>query len=162
MPNDLPQLPPLDAHGLLPPGVYDCLLEDVERLFGQFQRSDRRLRLFAHLREYIDQLQKAEIKAQVIIDGSFVMGCVDEPEDIDVILVLPPEWSLQGELKPFEYNLVGRKRVRVRFGFDVLPVDAGTDAERERIAFFQQTNPKWRRQLNLPLAERKGLLRITP
>ena len=159
MPNDLPQLPSLDAHGLLPPGVYDCSLEDVERLFGQFQRSDRRLRLFAHLRDYIDQLQKAGIKAQVIIDGSFVMGCVDEPDDIDLVLVLPADWDFSVDLPPYRYNLIAKHRVGRRYGFDLIVVAADSSAETQWTDFFQGIGPKWR---HLPRSadDRKGVLRI--
>jgi hypothetical protein len=83
----------LDDRKLLPPGVHDASVKEVEELFGRFQRSDRRPRLFAKLRDYVEELQGAEIPGSIIINGSFVMACVDEPEDIDLVLALPTEWN---------------------------------------------------------------------
>jgi hypothetical protein len=35
------------------------------------------------------------------VDGNFVMRCVDEPDDIDVVLVLAADWDLSAELQAF-------------------------------------------------------------
>jgi hypothetical protein len=43
----------LDDRKLLPPGVHDASLQEVEELFGRFQRSDRRPKLFRKLRDYL-------------------------------------------------------------------------------------------------------------
>lgn len=76
----------LDDRKLLPPGVHDVSLKEVEELFGRFQRTDRRPRLFRKLHDDLKSHGQAEVVGSVIIDGSLVMGCVDEPEDIDLIL----------------------------------------------------------------------------
>ena len=46
-------LPSLTDHGLLPEGVHRLTIEQVEMLFGRFQRSERRCRLFAKLKEFL-------------------------------------------------------------------------------------------------------------
>ncbi len=74
-------------------------MDEVKNMFGIFQRSDRRQRFFNKLSEYINSLRKADCGQSLLVDGSFVMACIDEPDDIDVILVLPAEWDMLAELK---------------------------------------------------------------
>lgn len=99
-----------DDRGLLPPGVHEASWEVVEEQFARFQRTDRRLKLFGKLRDYAREVKRSGCGTGIVIDGSFVMPCVDEPEDIDVILVLPADWDLSADLKPYQYNLVSKRR----------------------------------------------------
>jgi hypothetical protein len=89
---------------LLLPGVHDVTMDTVKEQFGRFQKSERRMTLFAKLTEYVDAVKKAACGQSVIIDGSFVMACIDEPDDIDLVLVLPPDWDMQADLKPYQYG----------------------------------------------------------
>lgn len=155
-------LPALTEYRLLPIGVHDFTLVEVEVLFGGFQRSERRRGLFAKLVEYMDELKSAGWNARVMVDGSFVMPAVEEPEDIDVILVLPEDWDMASEIRPFEYNLIARKRTRRLYGFDVFAVRARSPEEQAMIAFFQQVNVKWNEPLGLPAGLGKGIVRIAP
>lgn len=155
-------LPPLTEHRLLPPGVHDASLADVEALFGVFQRSERRRRLFAKLLEYVDDVRRAVRGARVMVDGSFVMAAVDEPEDIDIVLVLPADWDMACELRPFEYNLISRRRTRRLYGFDAFAVRAGSPEETNIVEFFQEVGPKWRAPFGLPAGLRKGIIRLAP
>jgi len=43
-----------------------------------------------------------------------------------LILVLPADWDMFRDLRPFEYNVVSRARTRKTYGIDVTPVTAGT------------------------------------
>src|SRR5262245_43049395 len=43
-------------------------------------------------RTALEAITQAGCGTSVILDGSFVMACVDEPDDIDLILILPPDW----------------------------------------------------------------------
>jgi len=90
----------LDERKLLPAGVHDASLEEVEALFARFQKSERRMRLFGKLRDYLAAVKRAGCGSAVILDGSFVMACVDEPDDIDLALVLPADWDTTAALKP--------------------------------------------------------------
>src|SRR5262249_35341387 len=103
---------------------------------------------------------KAGWDATVILNGSFVMECVDTPSDIDLVLVLPPGWNMNAELKPFEYNLVSRKRVRREYRIDAFAVRAGSQEEQQWLRYFQQLNPKWNQKLRVPLETKKGLIKI--
>src|SRR5436305_9676904 len=99
-------MPELTELGLLPPGVHTLSLEQVGVLFGGFQRSDRRLVLFERLRQYVTALRKTGTALAVVVDGSFVMRGVDEPGDIDLLVVLPQGWDRAAELSPHVYNLL--------------------------------------------------------
>ena len=101
-----------DERGLLPPGVHDASLDELDQYFGRFQRTDQRISLCKKLKEYITALRLAEIKCSLIIDGSFIMTGVDEPDDIDLVLVLPLEHDVKADLAPAAYALVSKKRVQ--------------------------------------------------
>jgi hypothetical protein len=153
-------VPTLDDQGLLPPGIHHLTMEQIEKLFGRFQRTDRRPRLFKKLREYVDELRATGWKVQLFVNGSFVMGRVDEPDDIDLIVVLPKGWNTAAELRPFEYNLLSKKRTRRKFGFDVFPVQKNSKDQRRMVRFFQGVSMKWGELLGLPPRSKKGLVRV--
>ena len=92
----------LNEFGLLPPGVHDYTLEDIADTFGRFQRSDVRLKLMERLRGFVESVGKVDAEIQILIDRSFIMGNVDEPGDIDVILILPANWDFSADLPPFK------------------------------------------------------------
>ena len=108
----------------------------------------------------MEELRRAQIRGWLIVDGSFVMGCVDEPDDIDVILVLAKDWDLTADLRPFQYNLVSKRDVKRKFPFDIFPVLAGSDAERNWTEYFQQINIKWYEPFGFEVGSRKGLVRV--
>lgn len=152
----------LNPHGLLDPGVHDQSLDEVAALFGQFQRSDRRPRLMRTLRTVAADVWSVDPRIEVLVDGSFVMGRVDEPEDVDVLLVCPPGWDRAAERRPFEYNALSRRVVQRQHGFDVFVAVAGEAQGVELRAFFQQVSPRWCRQLNMPTDTSKGLVKLRP
>jgi hypothetical protein len=117
--------------------------------------------LFAKLKEYAEEVGKAASGAAVIVDGSFVMGGVDSPDDIDLILVMPDGWDFTAELKPFEYNIASNRMVRKRYGFDVRVVRANSPELEEWVEFFSQVNVKWCVSLGIPFGTKKGLVRIS-
>lgn len=151
----------LDNRKLLPAGVHESSLEEVEAHFGRFQRSDRRMTLLANLRDYVAAVKRASCGTSVIINDSFVMACVDEPEDIDLILVLPSDWDLAADLKPFQYNLVSKRRVKKQYSIEVFPVVPRSRDEQEMIAFFCQVNTKWCNRFGWPDDSAKGIVRVT-
>lgn len=150
----------LDEFGLLPDGVHDCSMEDIEQTFGRFRGSEARVILFARLKHYFEDLQKWRPGAVMIVDGSFVMGCVEAPGDVDLLVVLPPAWDLEAELCPVEYNLLSKRRTKAAYGFDVIVAPADTQAEQEWKEFFRQVNPKWRQEINPQLPATKGILKV--
>ncbi len=150
----------LDEHGLLPDGVHDCSMEEIEERFGRFNGKETRVGLFAKLKEYFDELQTWHPDAVMVVDGSFVMGCVDEPEDIDLLIVLPPGCNTNADPRPIEYNLLSKRVLKKRFGFDVFTAPAGSVAENEWLDFFRQVNIKWHQTLGRSLPPTKGILKV--
>jgi len=144
-------IPALNEYGLLPPGTYDCTLAEIEQHFGQFQRSDRRCILFARLARFLREVAKVEFAVAIVIDGSFVTA-KDEPNDIDLVLILSERHDFAAELRPFEYNVVSKKRVLREYGFDIVIDGVGTVALTEHLEFFSRV----REHADVS----KGLLRV--
>src|SRR5204863_159684 len=86
----------LDDRKLLPHGIDEASLAEVEEHFARFQKSDRRIKLFRTLRDFLTAVKKAGCGTGVILNGSFMMACADEPCAIDLILVLPQPPAVQG------------------------------------------------------------------
>jgi hypothetical protein len=146
-------IPDLDAEGLLPEGLHDCTLDEVEERFGQFQRSDRRVRLVAELRKYCAELKDVGIARFIVVDGSFVTA-KEEPGDIDILLAVRADADLSQDLRPFEYRAVSKRKVKQRYPFDLLVAPEATEAYEKQLAFFSQVKER--------PGLRKGLLRVTP
>jgi hypothetical protein len=146
-------IPDLDAEGLLPEGLHDCTLDEVEARFGQFTRSDRRVDLVRHLRTYCTELKGVDVAGFLVLDGSFVTA-KEEPGDIDILLALRSDADLAQDFRPFEYNALSKRRVKARHPFDLLVAPEATEAYEKHLAFFSQV--KGRPGL------RKGLLRVAP
>lgn len=157
-------LPPFNEYGLLSPGIHDATLQEIEERFVPAHSAQRR-KLFADLREFVESLWKTNGAILVIINGSFVMPQVDGelgPSDIDLMLVLPANWNFDAVLRPHDYNLLSKFRVRKRRHFHLFVVAAGSDDEQRSIDFFSQVNPKWWPVLGLPPELHKGIVKVTP
>jgi hypothetical protein len=146
-------IPALNADGLLPEGIHDCTLIEIRDRFGAFQRSDRRCRLFERLERYIAAARASAIVVAVIVDGSFVTA-IDEPSDVDVIVVLRKDHDFGATLRPMEYNVVVSGSIRRIFRIDALVTVDGSENLADFIEWFEQVR-------NRP-GIRKGLLRVTP
>jgi hypothetical protein len=146
-------IPELDDHGVLPPGVYDCSLDELQERFGRFEVSERRVALCARLAEFCTEARGTPIIVEIIVDGSFVTSKA-EPNDIDLVVVLSADHPEGEQLRPFEYNLLSRRRVRRSFGFDVLVARAASAEYHQYIEFFAQVR-------GAPDIT-KGLLRVRP
>lgn len=112
-------IPKLDDDGFLPEGVHECSLDELQQRFGGAQHLDQRSVLFAKLEQYIQELRSTGMVAGLVVDGSFVTNKV-EPNDIDLVLILPENHDFAADLRPFEYNVLSRRRVHKRYAFDVL------------------------------------------
>lgn len=148
-----------DLHdGVLPEGIHECTIDEVAQMFGQFRRTDQRPRLTEKLRQYVEAARQAEIAEAVIIDGSYVTA-KESPGDIDLLLVLKPDFNLQEELRPLEYNVQSKRMVKRLYGFDVLIAQSGSEALEKFTEFFSHVKLEDPEQMTSQ--RRKGLLRIT-
>ncbi len=143
-------LPPLEQNGLLPPGVHDATMDEVEATFG---RGSTRWGLMAKLREFVTELQQWRLTDELLIDGSFVTG-EPNPHDIDLLLVFPIDYDEGRDVSPYEYNLRSHRMVKKRFGFDLFAVKPNTPRCLKLIDLFSQVK-------NRP-GEIKGIVRLRP
>src|SRR6266849_6080930 len=142
---------------VLPEGTHECTMEEVDQVFGRFWRSDRRMRLTDKLRRFVEEARQSGIVAAVVIDGSYITAKA-EPSDIDLIVALRPDFDLAQELRPFEYNIQSRRRVKEVYRFDLRVAQDGSPLYEEHLAFFacmRSDDPE-----QITSQTRKGLLRI--
>ena len=144
-------IPPFNEYGWLPEGVHDCTLEEAGARFGGFQRSDRRPTLWARFVEFVSEAQACGLIEAVVVDGSFVTA-EPAPQDIDLVLVVTAPQTFSVDLPPTHYNVLSHRRVRRRFGFDIVVATTNHDTLAQAVAFFAQVRQK-------PGAK-KGLVRI--
>lgn len=116
-----------------------------------FAKSDRRPSLQRRLEAFFEALDQAGLGATVYVDGSFVTA-VPEPGDVDLILELPKGHEWAATLRPAQYNLLSKRRVKARYDFDLLVAPAGSEALREYVEFFAQVRGR--------PGLRKGILRV--
>ena len=154
------QMHNLSRHGILPPGIHEMDLEGVGRLFGG---TSHRLRLFGTLKKYVQQLQTLQIGTALIINGSFVMACVEMPKDIDVILVMPKEWDMTIEKIPTEYyNLLSPVENKTEFA-EIHPFLAAESSPlyHSWIRQFSHIKDDWHFMFDIPYNISKGIVRVT-
>jgi hypothetical protein len=91
--------------------------------------------------------------AAIVVDGSFTTA-VDQPNDVDLIVVLRTEIDLSVDLRPDQYNVVSARRVRSRYPFDVLYATPDAASLEPLLQFFSQV--RGRQDV------RKGMVRVRP
>jgi hypothetical protein len=130
-------IPALTDDGFLPVGIHDATLDEVGRVFGLFQSSDQRVTLFNRLQRYIADLRSWGNASAVLIDGSFA-SAESRPNDIDIIAIYKADFDFSAERAPGEYNVLDKRRIRQRYGLDVVSVAADSPEEAQWISFFEQ------------------------
>ena len=144
-------IPELDAEGLLPEGVHEAHLWEVRERFGRFSESDQRIRLQEKLERFLEEAESSELGLIFYVDGSFVTA-KSEPSDVDLILELPDGHDWAAELRPAQYNVLSKRRVKARHGLDVLAAPGGSEALQGYIDFFSQVRGR--------PGLRKGILKV--
>jgi hypothetical protein len=87
----------------------------------------------------------------VLVDGSFVTAKA-APNDIDLVLVVSANHDFTSDLQPRVYNVLSKRRINRRFGFDLLVARADSEEYRRYVGFFHQ--------VRLEPGRKKGILRI--
>ncbi len=140
-------IPPFNESGCLPEGIYDCTIDEAAERFGGFQGSSQRPHLWDRFIEFMREADTCKLVHAVLVDGSFVTTKAD-PNDIDLVLVVPANHDFSADFQPSEYNILSNRR----FGFDPLVARADSQEYRRYVGFFQQ--------VRLEPGRKKGILRI--
>jgi hypothetical protein len=143
-------LPEFNKNGFLPEGVWDCDFNEFAKRFAIFRRSERRLKLFENLEELLKETVSTGWVQEIIIDGSYVTG-KDEPGDIDLILVLFPEYD-EIAVPFWASRILNAGYLSRKYRFDVKIEPFGSIGYRKYIDFFQKVTDS---------DERKGVVRLT-
>ena len=144
-------IPPFNENGWLPDDIHDCTMDEAGERFGAFQSTDRRPLLWRRFADFIREAKACGLLEAVLVDGSFVTA-TPEPNDIDIVMVVAPSHDFSRDLPPGHYNVLAQRRVRMRFGFDIVVVKNDSENLEHAVAFFQQIKQQ--------PGVRKGILRI--
>lgn len=153
----------LDARGVLPDGIHDATLDEIEECFGRYTTRDARANLFKRLRLYVEAVRATKWKCELLIDGSFVMSAICEPEDIDAVIAYPPEIEAMieaDELKPYQFNVIDKKYCQREYKIDLKPCTLKSDRHSFWVTFFANVTSKRVDEHKLPTGSTKGLVRV--
>jgi len=128
-------IPAFNEHGCLPEGIHDCTMEETAQRFGVFQSSDRRPQLWDKFIEFMREAESCGLMDAVLLNGSFVTA-ENEPNDIDLVVVVSLDHDFSAEFQPNEYNLLSKREVHRRFGFDLLVARSESEEYRRSLEFF--------------------------
>lgn len=146
-------IPPFTENGVLPIGIYDTSLSEVEEKFGRFRSDEDRVVLFQKLTHYLVELFSWGHVQEVLLDGSFVSS-KDNPGDIDLIIVLRSDFDYAAPTTPAEYNVLSSRRVIRTYNFDAKTVSANSLEYETWVNYFSQDTRR--------PGFTKGLLRLVP
>ncbi len=126
-------IPKFRADDYLPEGLY---LASEDEIVFRFSSSTRRRRLLTlRLRRWIKLIRRVGGQ-RLLIDGSFVTAKT-EPRDIDVVILLPPDFQLQIE-QGIEAALELEDMILTRRPEEIFAAEDETDWD-EWIEFFSRT-----------------------
>ena len=145
-------IPSFDEHGLLPVGIHDCTLADMEAAFAW---NSHRRGLYRKFAACFKEELRPRFDAPVCVDGSFVTR-VESPNDVDVVIDLTQE-TPDEQRKGLAVWLRQRKRLMERYDVDLWPNVPG---RQDMIAYFQGLKAQTARFLGLREDHRKGLVRV--
>jgi hypothetical protein len=153
----------ITQYGILPSGIHEMNMEELGNFFCGFPKSPYRLRLFETLKKYVQRLKTLKTGTALIVDGSFVMSCVEMPKDIDLILVMPKKWDQTIERIPQEYyNLLSPVGNKTEFADIHLFVAAEhSPLYHSWIRHFSNIKEDWHFMFDIPYNISKGLVRVT-
>jgi len=150
-------LPKFTYHGLLPEGVHDCKLEDLEEPLAT---NPQRVKLWERLKQFLEWARATEQFCCAYIDGGFITDKA-HPEDIDLILQTRASYGPEAfiAMEPFFAEgmdtILEKYSVHLHFWCEGFP---GGISDFRR--FFQYLRPQDAAPLGLREGAKKGIVRI--
>jgi hypothetical protein len=147
-------IPAADDHGLLPKGVWDCTLGEIESVFAW---NLHRQGLVMGLRRFLaEQWAPLGIACPIYVDGSFVRG-KSAPSDVDIVLDLTDVSGVAPIAAAMAIRLQ-HDAIKATYTVDVWV--RHPDLPRDLAAFFQYLGTKGAADLRLDSKHPKGILRL--
>ena len=145
-------IPDLDEHGLLPAGIHDCSLEEMN---AKFAWNDHRQQLMSSFARFLRGEIVGVFDHPVYADGSFVTDKIS-PNDVDVVLEM---WDASDAQKwlAFEFMREHQARIRRQHSVDFW---VNLPGAKDFAAFFQYAGHKTAKFKGLDHKHPKGILRI--
>ena len=125
-------IPPFDADGDLPEGVYRAEWAECQERFCVFARSEQRLRLCQRIAQMIEDARASRIVERLLFGGSFVTSRA-EPHDFDCIIVLKTTVHYE-ELQPSQRWIADTREASRRYHGDVFV----TRADHPTLAIYME------------------------
>jgi hypothetical protein len=148
---------PLTLQGILPEGIYECTLNEIEAVFVT---NAQRKSLWSEFRVFIEWVKSMKTFDYLYIDGSFVTRKTttdDEPNDIDCVLELPPPSPSVKQM--IDANLLNHGYVKDKYKVDLYIV-VRYQKENDLREFFQYLRPEEAMSRGLKAGDKKGILKI--
>jgi hypothetical protein len=150
-------IPNFVTGGILPTGIHDCDLSEIESVFVY---NNRRKFIWQSLTSYFSQIKLISDIDIICIDGSFVTN-KEEPNDVDIVVEFPDYGRLR-DLSMSMPNLFMRQIVKDTLPIDLLPSFNFPLSNMEDMRdFFQKLRPAEAIERGLPVGAKKGILRIS-
>lgn len=148
-------IPELDhQHHLLPPGIWDCTLDEIQDAFCD--NSHRQI-LFSGLQRFInEQIIPLNIGCKVFIDGSFTRG-KEKPEDIDIVIDLSHLEDTEGLVLALSLRF---KHDEMKQAYNVDVWSKHPKLPQDLSIYFQYIGDKAAAELMLDSKHTKGILRV--
>ena len=147
-------VPSLVDAGLLPVGVHDATLAEIEQAFGI--QSDTRIKHFRNLKAFYGELQVfGPLIKGVFVDGSFVTS-KPVPGDVDIV-VIHDEDDFPALDEHANAEVLHEDRALERYEFDLF-VECDEDT---MVRFFQKVSTDFALEHGLAAGHPKGIIRVT-
>jgi len=146
-------IPAFDEMGLLPAGIHDCTLDEIE---ARFVWNPQRSAVWTKCRGFLKELAGMKFVSPIIVDGGFVTD-KDDPADID----LSPDLragAADAEVKDALFLFaLRRQEIKEKHCVDFCPSLPGNS---DFTQFFQYVRLETIAKKKLPPSARKGILRV--
>ncbi|MBK9027027.1 MAG: hypothetical protein IPN98_03870 [Propionivibrio sp.] len=145
-------IPTFESNGLLPTGIHECSLEEIN---SQFTWNNHRTGLFSNFRRFLDSELKPQFPYPIFFDGSFVTD-KELPDDTDVVLDLSnapddQKWQALTFLQAHQERIMQTYRVHFWINFP---------GSNDFAAFFQYVGVKTASAKGLNPLHLKGILKV--
>jgi hypothetical protein len=149
-------IPSLTSDGLLPVGIHDCTLSEIEATYA---RNYKRRQVWGRFSEFLEHLKGIPGLNAVYVDGSFVTD-KEKPSDVDIVIEYD-DGRTRVRLAQTYWFLRQKDKVKHRYSVDVLGC-LKTEKSPAMVELFQMLRVEDAIQRGVPPDTRKGILRITP